>query len=423
MKIKNLEIKKVIKTTAIALVTGTMLATSSVGVMPTKVEASSYTQNNDVMYYFTNNLQNNVDKYLEKTASSTNLTKLLEYYDTLYDYVNGGKYVRNTYYRNLAYYEQDELNYMLTNWGNEIYDLYSKKSYFKTTCKNKLGFSLTYDSQETGYDKDHEKTMEYYTETLDENVDNYLSKSNSQTTLKNALDTYKKLINFIKGSSRSYGYIFSELTLTEQAELVNLLEDWTYDIETEYGNYGYYSSSCISKVGWTVNISNLYKELGEYIGNNNGYIPNNPIYPNVPNNPTTPGTQIPTVPTVPSVPNVPSVPEQVPAVPIVPSVPSTPVQTVPGNNTIGKDWRSNYIDPSINTSRGERDWTPENIDEFYYTEDYYYRYTQDPRGYYYQTGYYDAYGNFIPYNNGTNYNQYNNYDGYVEDYVPTYIPR
>jgi len=61
MKIKNLEIKKVIKTTAIALVTGTCVLTSSIGVMPTKVEASSYTQNYDVMYYFTNNLQNNVD--------------------------------------------------------------------------------------------------------------------------------------------------------------------------------------------------------------------------------------------------------------------------------------------------------------------------------------------------------------------------
>lgn len=428
MKIKNLEIKKMVKTTAVALVTGTMLLTSPLAAAPKNVEASSYTQSSyDVMYYFTDNLQDNVEKYLDKTESSTNLTKLLGYYDTLYDFVNNGKYVRNTYYRNLPYYEQETLNQLLVNWGNEIYDLYRDKSYFKSTCKSKLGFYMTYESQETGYDRDHEETIEKFTETYDENLDTYLDKDNSQTNLKNALNVYKNLVNFIKGNQRVYGYIFSELTITEQQELINLLEDWTYDIEDEYGTYSYYSSSCISKVGWTVNVNNVYNELGEYInGYNNGYNPTYPNYsenPTLPTNPTNPGTIPPAVPTTPST-QVQTPSTQTPsAVTPAPAVPTTGNQqsaTAPKiNNTVGKDWKQNYIDPSINTSRGERDWTPENVNDVFNTDKEYLRYTQDVRGYYYQNGYYDQYGNFIPYNDYYNNGYYE--DSYEDDYVPKYI--
>lgn len=403
MKIKNLEIKKVVKTTTVALITGTMILTSSLTIAPKNVEASSYTQSSyDVMYYFTNNLDNNVEKYLDKTESSTNLTKLLGYYDTLYDFVNNGKYVKNTYFRNLPYYEQESLNRLLINWGNEIYDLYRDKSYFKTNCKNTLGFYMTYDSQETGYDKDHEKTMEKFTETYDKKIDTYLSNSTSQSTLKSALDIYKDLINFVKGNYRVYGYIFSELTLTEKEEIINLLEDWTYDLEDEYGTYSYYSSSCVSKIGWTVNVNNLYNELGEYLKNynneyNNGYYPNYPQNPTLPTNPT-PGTVPPAVPSTPntqvqtpSVPSTPSVPQtptvQVPqAAPAVPSVPTVETNAPKINNTIGKDWSIHFSNPYPNTSRGISDFTPENVNDIYNENDYL-RYPQDARGYYYQNGY------------------------------------
>lgn len=409
MKIKNLVITSLV-TGAIALST---TAGNKISLSPIKVEAASYTQsqNYEVMYYFTNNVRNNVEKYLDKDLTSTNLNKLLEYYDTLYDYVKNGKYVKNTYFRNLEYYEQDELNSLLTNWGNEIYNLYKNKSYFKTNCKNKLGFYLNYNSQETGYDREHDQTLEYYTETLNNNLETYLDKGNSQINLKSALDVYNKLVKFVKGSTRSYGYIFSELTITEQQEIINLLENWTYSIENEYENYSYYKSNCISKIGWTVNTSNLYNELEEYIGNTNGYIQNTPTYPNYSTSPSIPSTQ------------TPSIPQQIPTTPNI----GNNGATTPGNNTIAKDWRESYIDPSINTSRGERDWTPENIDEIYNTNDNYWRYTQDYNGNYYQNnnynqnGYYDYYGNFIPYYQ--NQNGYYNEDGYVEDYVPTYIYR
>jgi len=403
MKIKNLVITGLV-TGAIALSTQAGTITS---MHPVKVEAASITESSyDVMNYFTENLGENVEEYLDKTKSSTNLNKLLGYYDTLYDFVNNGKYVKSTYYRNLPYYEQETLQRMLNNWGNEIYDLYKNTSYFKSNCKSKLGFYLTYESDEYGYDKDHEKTMEHYTETQDEKLENYLDKSNSQTNLKNALDLYKNLVNFVKGNTRSYGYIFSELTLTEQEEIINLLEDWTNDIEYEYDGYSYYSSSCISRVGWTVNMNNLNRELGEYIENNNGYNPTYPSTPTLPTTPTTPGAVPPAVPTTPSV-QTPSVQPTQPA-PVVPSVPEQ-VPTSNINNTVGKDWRQNYIDPSINTSRGVSDFVPRSVDEVF-EDDEYIRYPQN----YYTNGYYDSYGNYYNYNTGY-------YEGYTPDYAPSKI--
>ena len=520
MKIKNLNIKKALKTTAVALVTGTVILTGSIGVAPTKVEASSYTYTNNVMYYFTSNVNSDIEKYLDKDESSTNLNKLLGYYDTLYDFINNNKYVQNTYFRNLTYAEQEELNYLLNSWGNRIYDMYSKKSYFPTSCKSKLGFTLKYDSQETGYDRDHDEVMEYYTETADEKLDTYLSEKNSESYLRKALNIYKELINFVKGSTRKEGYVIYELTQTEQADIIRLLENWTYDIENEYNGYSYYSSTCINRnygPGWTVNIDNLYRELGEYINQslntqNPNFVQNNTginynhqaaityfttnqesllntyvttinetnfvnslntystlwkfikgevsVYGyyysnltttekqtliNLMNNWTTKianayGTlenyntlctekvgwtitladfnreltatnQTPVV-------NTPAVSQPIitPTNPVVPT-PTNPVVSVPQqniNNTIGKDWRANYIDPSINTSRGVRDYVPENLDDL-----------ENNWNNQFNNGYYDMYGNYIPYNNNYNqFNGFNNYqEGYQEDYVPTYIPR
>lgn len=516
MKIKNLNIKKTLKTTAVALVTGTVILTGSIGVMPTKVEASSYTYTNNVMYYFTSNVNSDIEKYLDKEESSTNLNKLLGYYDTLYDFINNSKYVQNTYFRNLTYAEQEELNYLLNSWGNEIYDMYSKKSYFQTSCKSKLGFTLKYDSQETGYDRDHDEVMEYYTETLDEQLDKNLDKTNSQTNLKSSLDVYKKIINFIKGQ-RSYGYVFTELTQTEQADIIMLLENWTYDIENEYNGYNYYSTSCISKIGWKVNINNLYHELGEYINQslnnqNPSFIQNNlginynhqaaityftsnqealinsyittinetnfanslnsfstlwkfvkgevSVYGYYYSNLTATEKQVLndlminwttkianaygslenyntlciekvgwtitledlraqlTALTQTPVVNNPVISQPIvtPINPVVPT-PTNPVVSVPQqniNNTIGKDWRANYINPSINTSRGVSDFVPENLDDL-----------ENNWNNQFNNGYYDMYGNYIPYNN--NYNQFDGFDnyqqGYQEDYVPTHIPR
>ena len=151
MKIKNLEIKKTLKETTVALLTGAMILTTPIAETKT-VEASTITQNNyDVMYYFAGTIQDDVENYLEKSKSSTNLNKLLGYYDILYDFINNGKYVKNKCYRNLEYYEQDSLNNLLVYWGNEIYDLYKNQSYFKSSCKNKLGFYLTYKSNEIRY--------------------------------------------------------------------------------------------------------------------------------------------------------------------------------------------------------------------------------------------------------------------------------
>lgn len=432
MKIKNL----VITATAVAMIGGTAFTVSSKPVQAyTSEKNTSYTQNTyDVMYYFAENLQDNVENYLEKTKSSANLNKLLGYYDTLYDFVNNGKYVKSTYFKNLPYYEQETLNRMLTDWGNEIYDLYKNQSYFKTNCKNKLGFHLTYNSEEYGYDKDHETTMEHYTEKQNEKLEDYLSKNHSQSNLKNALDIYKKLVNFVKESTRSYGYIFEELTLTEQEELIELLNDWTFAIEYEYGEEYYYSSSCITKVGWTVNENNLNRELGENIDLNNGYYPNYSGNTTIPNIQTTPGTIPPAVPTTPNV-QIPStqIPttQQVTPAPIVPSVPQTNNEqnvNVPNiNNTVGKDWRQNYIDPSIDTSRNVRDYVPESVEDIFGNDDYI-RYPQS-----YSNGYYDAYGNYIPYdyynnyyNNGYDvykYNTYYNYNnGYYDEYTPDYAP-
>ena len=125
----------------------------------------------------------------------------------------------------------------------------------------------------------------------------------------------------------------------------------------------------------------------------------------------TPSTEAPSVQPTQPAPVVPSVPEQVPSSNI--------------NNTVGKDWRQNYIDPSINTSRGVSDFVPRSVDEVFGDDEY--RYPQD----YYTNGYYDAYGNYVPYNyynNGYydsygNYYNYNNgyYDGYTPDYAPSKI--
>lgn len=418
MKIKNLEIKKVLKNTAAVLVTGTILATTPI-VNISEVEASTYTENYSVMNYFTDTVQYDVEKYLNKELSSTNLTKLLGYYDTLYDYVYRNKFVRNTYYRNLNEYEQNTLNYLLINWGNEIYELYKSKTYFKTNCKNTLGFTLKYDSQETGYDYEHEKIMDYFTDTLDENLDTYLSETNSQSYLKKALDVYKNLVDYVKGNKRIHGYVFSELTQTEQEDLIRLLENWTYDIIDEYQGYNYYSNSCISKIGWTVSIENFNRELEKYIGTystitNNPYAGNNiqTYYPPV--NGSYQTTVNPPIISDYAVPTPPSIEaESTPKVENAPVVTNQP--TI--NNTPVKNWHAMYNDPSYNTSRGDYyDYVPEYVDEYDN-----YRYNQDMYGYYNQGpyGYYDAYGNYIPYNQYNNYNQYQ--EGYVEDYAPKYI--
>lgn len=398
MKIKNLNLnaenlKKALKKTSIVLVAGAMITTAPITSLSTKAEASSYAESYNVMYYYTETIAGNIERYLEKDLSSSNLTKLLGYYDKLYDYIYNDEEVRNTYYIDLDPAYQYELKALLTTWGNEIYNSYKSKSYFTSNCKNTLGFALRYDSQETGYDYNHEKTMEYYTETLNENLQNCLSKGNSETNLKASLDVYKKLVNFVKGNSRNYGYIFSELTKTEQEEIINLLENWTYDICDEYEGYNYYRSSCISKIGWTVNSENVSYELGKYMNENLDSL--YPTYPNytTPTYPTYPNYATPTYPT--TVPTNPTVTNPTPSV-------TDQQQTI--NNTVGKNWHQSYEDPSVNYyQRDERDYTPEYVDEYnnnYYYDDYYYyndEYYRYPQDYYY------------------------NEEEYIRDYVPTYI--
>ena len=135
MDFTNLKIKKVIKNTTIALLTGTMLSTTPIGTLTKKVEAaaSNYTVNNRAMTYFIDDVNENIQRYLDENLSSSNLSTLLGYYDKLYDFIYNGTKVRDTYYVNLAYYEQEELKDMLLSWGNEIYDAYRSTSYFKTT--------------------------------------------------------------------------------------------------------------------------------------------------------------------------------------------------------------------------------------------------------------------------------------------------
>mgnify|MGYP004638948601 CR=1 FL=1 len=390
MEIKNLNLQsknlmKVLKQKGVALLTGAVMAVSPVAYTTTKVEAASYNSYENVTYYYSNNVKYEVMRYLDKDTSSTNLKKLLSYYDNLYDYINNGKYVQNTYYRNLRVEEQNELNYQLNNWGNEIYNKYRTKSYFKETCKSVLGFVLTYKSTETGYDYDHKDTMKHYQETLSNKFDTFITASPSQSSLTNALKQYNSLVKFIEGTARSYGYIYSELTITEQQDINRLIENWTDELLNKYETYSYYRSNCISTVGWTVNNDNLYKELGKYMNtngnyypgnnNNNNYYPgnndnnyypgnNNNYYPDNSNNNYYPGNN----------------------------------QYNPNNNSSTKDWHQSYEDPSINTSGGIRDYVPEYINGSNYYNDY---------------------------NNNYNYNNYNRYyqnnSDYTEDYAPEYI--
>lgn len=393
MEIKNFkfndkELRKTVKRKGVALLTGLAIATSSVPALlqPLKVEAasSSYysTYENNVMNYFMNTLNDNMQNYLNRDLSASNLKIVLGYYNTLYDYINGSKMVRNTYFRNLTDYEKADLRNLLNIWENDIYETYRSTSYFKSTSKNVLGFYLEYNSQETGYDYNHEETMDNYQIELREDFDKCMSNSKSQGNLNSALKVYNKLVKFVKGYTRTDGFVFNELTLTEQNDIYNLLVDWTYSISDNYSNYSYYVNCCRNIVGWTVNMSNVEIELGKninstYYDNTTNYYPNNNnvYYPNnntiyYPNNNT---VYYPTT----------NVPVQQP----------TNANGEAINNTVGKDWHASYNDPSIDTSRGEPDYAPEYIDE----DGNLIRYTQE-------------------YNDGT-YAK----DEYVEDYTPEYI--
>ena len=390
MRIKNFK-----KTVSSLTVAGILLATP----VGNSVQAVSYTQSqtSNTMDYFMNTLDGNVTNYLNKSNSSTNLTKLLGYYGTLYDFINNGKQVRSTYYQYMQPYEQEELQSLLTYWGNEIYDNYRSESYYKNTCNNELGFVLSYHSTTIGYDYDHERTMTYYKETKANSFNNYLTKANSQTNLTSALEIYKSLVDFIKGNVRSQGYVFGELTQVEQQDIYNLITNWTYDLMDEYGTYSYYSTVCVKKVGWTVNIENLNSEMGKYFNNNYQY-PTTQY-------PTTqyPTTQYPTMqyPTT-QYPTVQYPTTQYPTY-------QTPVVNQPVSEFVGKDWHQNYVDPSIDRSTRVPDYIPYDINNTY------------------NNGYnpYNVYNdNYNPYNDPYNNGYYQNYtDTYVPDYAPVYIKK
>ena len=391
----------------IALVTGAMLTTAPIS-LENNVEAATYSSE---ISYFTENLNYTVERFLDKELNGANLQKLLESYDTLYDFIYNNKKVNGTYYRNLQTYEQNDLVYLLESWEDRIYYTYKSESYFKTKCKNELGFYLNANS--SNYEEEHDEIMEYFTETLSDKLDRLFDLKYSQGNLQDILAIYEKLMDFIKNEHRISGYIFDEMNSYEQQELVMLAENWTYDIMNGYEGYNYYTTTCIREIGWTVNISNLHNEIN-YNGVNNNINSNNgnmyPIntYPQNSTNYPQNNVTYPTAQTYPQT-NV-TYPTQ------NNNTQQTPIKNSNGetiNNTVGKNWQSAYQDPTVNTSRGISDYVPEDLDEQYN----YYNNSYNNYNYYNQ---YNGYNQYNPYDMNNGYNNYN--QGYVEDYVPTYIP-
>ncbi len=412
MEIKKFKVNKetlfkVLKQRGVALATAlsltvTPIALSTINVKDVEASSNSiYYDNTSIMDYFAGIQNSNVETYLNSSLSSTNLKKVLGYYETLYSFIKNGTNTLNTYYNDLQNYEQSYLNSLLNRWGNEIYSTYKNTSYFNSTCRSVLGFDLNYMSTETGYDVDHTTTMKHYTETLRNSIDNSLVNNCSQTTLKNILKYYKNYINFIKGTVRNNGYKFNELTLTEQKDIYNLALNFTYEIMEKYNGYSYYASSCISTVGWTVNPNNFTSELAEYVntntntntdtvypdyyGNYNNYYNDNYYNDNYDNNYYNDSYYNDSYYNDPYY--------------------QDPYYNQPNwnyNNGIDPNesakWHSMYADPSIDTrTYSEPDYIPEYVDE---------------------NNSYNNYNEWYDYNN-TN-SQYN-LDGYTEDYVPGYI--
>lgn len=435
MKIKNLKIEKIIKTTAIALVTGTVLMTVPSGNVK-NVEAA----NNGIyygidanyysgpVYYFTDIMNSNMYNILDKSKTENNLKSVLKIYKELHNFIYKNTYVSNRRYTDLTEQEQQQLYFTEQNWKRNISDAYRNQYYYTSACKSILGTKLTY-VNENYYESNYEIMRKF--EDKEETFNKYIYATTNNSNLKSALDAYKYLLDFINGKKISQ-YYFTDLNPNERQELIRTAEIWTATIESKFGGLSTYSETCRSKVKFIVNLNNFYNEISEtlkIVGNN---VTNNQVV--LPQNPT---VQIPTgnipqaVPTVPNIQTqVPNVPTQIPTVqqvtpaPAVPNVENTQTQSIQQpriNNTIGKDWKQNYIDPRVDTSRGVRDFVPENVNDIYGEEEYI-RYPQNS----YQYGYYDNYGNYIPYNNYNNYNDYNGYyyeDGYTPDYVPSKVLR